>query len=157
MMARKRKRSRPRLITLRGILFLHVAIYIGAILYTWWAFVDLMYRTGYIFNEAQVPLLFHALWTAGLAGHIVLTAILSQLNRWRLSRKSRREQGALSSMKADEERFNALVDELTELRASLESRRNKAAPYRLIEWDEEPNDEMILLEQYQAEREAMKR
>ncbi len=156
-MARKRKPSRPRLITLRGILFLHVAIYIGAILYTWWSFVDLMYRTGYIFNEAEVPLLFHALWTAGLVGHIALTAILSQFNRWRLSRKSRRETGALSNIKSDEERFSALVDELTELRASLESRRGRAAPYRLIEWDEEPNDEMILLEQYRAEREAMKR
>lgn len=156
-MARKRKRSRPRLITLRGILFLHVAIYIGAILYAWWSFVDLMYRTGYIFNEAEVPLLFHALWTVCLAGHIVLTAILSQLNRWRLSRKSQRERGALSKMKSDEERFSALVDELAELRASLESRRNKAAPYRLIEWDGEPDGESILLEQYRAEREAMKR
>lgn len=156
-MARKRKRSRPRLITLRGILFLHAAIYIGAILYTWWAFVDLMYRTGFIFNQADVPLPFHAAWTGILAVHIVLTAVLSLLNRWRLSRKSQRERGALSSMKSDEERFSALVDELTELRASLESRRGHAAPYRLIEWDEEPNDEMILLEQYRAEREAMKR
>ena len=156
-MARKRKPSRPRLITLRGFLFLHVAIYIAAILYTWWSFVDLMYRTGYIFNEAEVPLLFHALWTAGLAGHIILTAIVSQLNRWRLSRKIRRERGALSSIESDEERFSALVDELTELRESLERRRGRAAPYRLIEWDEEPNDEMNLLERYRAEREAMKR
>ena len=104
-----------------------------------------------------MSLMFHALWTAALAGHIVLTAFLSQLYRWRLSRKSRRERGSRSNMKSDEERFSALLDELTELRQSLDSRRARAAPYRLIEWDEEPNDEMILLEQYQAEREAMKR
>ena len=156
-MARKRKRTRPRLITLRGILFVHVAIYIGAILYTWWSFVDLMYRTGFIFNEVDVPLPFHFAWTGVLAIHIVLTAALSLLNRWRLARKSRRESGALSNMRSDEERFNALMDEVTELRESLESRREKAAPYRLVDWDEEPDGEMILLEQYQAEREALKR
>ncbi len=156
-MARKRKRSRPRLITLRGILFLHVAIYIGAILYTWWSFVDLMYRTGYIFNEAQVPILFHAVWTAVLAGHIALTALLSLLNRWRLSRKHQTETGALSNMRSDEERYDSLLDELIELRQSLEGGGGSAASYRLIEWDDEPSDEMILLEQYKAEREAMKR
>jgi hypothetical protein len=53
-MARERKETRPRLITLHGILYLYVAIYIGAILYTWWSFVDLMYRTGLIFNQADV-------------------------------------------------------------------------------------------------------
>lgn len=156
-MKRKRKPTRPRLITLRGILFLHVAIYIGAILYTWWSFVDLMYRTGFIFNQADVPLPFHFAWTGALAIHIVLTAALSLLNRWRLARKSRRETGALSKMKSDEERFSALMDEATELRESLESRRKQAAPYRLVEWDDEPDDELILLEQYQAERKAPKR
>ena len=124
-MARKRKRTRPRLITLRGILFVHVVLYIGAILYTWWSFVDLMYRTGFIFNEADVPLPFHFAWTAVLAIHLVLTAALSLLNRWRLARKSRRETGALSKLKSDEERFNALMDEVTELRESLEGRRKK--------------------------------
>lgn len=156
-MKRKRKPTRPRLITLRGILFVHVAIYIGAILYTWWSFVDLMYRTGFIFNEADVPLPFHFAWTGVLAIHIVLTAALSLLNRWRLARKSRRETGALSQMKSDEERFSALMEEATELRESLESRRRQAAPYRLVEWDDEPDDELILLEQYQAERKAPKR
>lgn len=156
-MARKQKMTRWRPITLRRILYLHLAIYIGAILYTWWSFVDLMYRTGFIFNEADVPLGFHAAWTAILAGHIVLTGLLSLLNRLRLSRRSRRETGALSSMETDEERFKSLLNEVTELRDSLESRRGQAAPYRLVEWDDEPDGEMILLEQYQAEREAMKR
>ena len=156
-MARKRKRTRPHLITLRGILFLHVAIYVGAILYAWWSFVDLMYATGFIFNQADVPLPFHAAWTGILAVHIVLTAVLSSLNKWRLARKSQAETGALSTMRSDEQRFSALLDELTELRESLESRRNKATPYRLIDWDDEPSEDMILLEQYQAEREALKR
>ena len=145
------------MITLRGILFLHVAIYIGAILYTWWSFVDLMYRTGFIFNQADVPLPFHFAWTGALAVHIVLTAALSLLNRWRLARKRRSEARARSSMKADEERYNELLDEISELRESLESRRAKAATYRLTEWDDEPDDELILLEQYRAEREALKR
>ncbi len=156
-MARKRKRTRPRLITLRGILFLHVAIYVGAILYTWWSFVDLMYRTGFIFNQADVPLPFHAAWTGILAVHIVLTAALNLLNKWRRSRKRRVETGALSEIRLDEERFSALLDELTELRESLERRRNKATSYRLIDWDDEPSEDMILLERYQAEREALKR
>lgn len=116
-----------------------------------------MYRTGFIFNQADVPLPLHFAWTGVLAVHIVLTAALSLLNRWRLARKSRRETGALSKLKSDEERFNALMDEASELRDSLESRREKAAPYRLVEWDDEPDDELILLEQYRAEREAMKR
>lgn len=156
-MARKRKKTRPRLISLRGILYLHVVIYIGAILYTWWSFVDLMYRTGFIFNQADVPLPFHAVWTAILGGHIVLTVLLSLLNRLRLARRRKKETGALSNMKTDEERFNVLMDEVTELRDSLESRRVQEAPYRLVEWDEEQDGEMILLEQYQAEREALKR
>lgn len=154
---RKRKPTRPRLITLRGILFVHIVIYIGAILYTWWSFVDLMYRTGFIFNQADVPLPLHFAWTGVLAIHIVLTAALSLLNRWRLARKRRSEARARPSMKADEARFSELLDEVAELRESLESRRAKAAPYRLIEWDEEPDDELILLEQYRAEREALKR
>ena len=56
------KNRRPRLITLRGILFVHVVIYIGAILYTWWSFVDLIYAYRlHLFNQADVPLpLFHA-------------------------------------------------------------------------------------------------
>jgi len=156
-MARKRKSNRPKLIRLRGILYLHVAIYIGAILYTWWEFVDLMYRSGFIFNQADVPLPFHAAWTGILAIHIVLTGALSLLNKWRLSRKSRMERGALASMKSDEERFNTLLDELTELRESLESRRHKAAPYRLVDWEDEPDDEIKRLQQLQAEREALKR
>lgn len=156
-MKRKRKPTRPRLITLRGILYIHVAIYIGAILYTWWSFVDLMYRTGFIFNQADVPLPFHFAWTGALAIHIVLTAALSLLNRWRLARKSRSETGARSKMKSDEERFNELMDEASDLRESLESQRKQAAPYRLVEWDDEPDDELILLEQYQAERKALKR
>lgn len=156
-MKRKRKPARPHLITLRGILLVHVAIYIGAILYTWWSFVDLMYRTGFIFNQADVPLPFHFAWTGALAIHIVLTAALSLLNRWRLARKRRSEMNARSSMKADEERFSELLDEMTKLRESLESRRAKSATYRLTEWDDEPDDELILLEQYRAEREALKR
>ena len=116
-----------------------------------------MYRTGFIFNQADVPLPFHFAWTGALTVHIVLTAALSLLNRWRLARKRRSEARARSSMKADEERFNELLDEISELRESLESRRAKAATYRLTEWDDEPDDELILLEQYRAEREAMKR
>ena len=154
---RKRKPTRPRLITLRGILFVHVAIYIGAILYTWWSFVDLMYRTGFIFNEADVPLPLHFAWTGVLAVHIVLTAALSLLNRWRLARKRRSEARARSSIHEDEARFSELLDEVSELRESLESRRAKAAPYRLTEWDDEPEDELILLEQYRAERKSLKR
>lgn len=156
-MARKRKSNRPRLITLRGILYLHVAVYIVAILYTWWEFVDLMYRTGFIFNQADVPLPFHAGWTGILAIHIVLTAAFGLLNKWRLSRKSRTETGALASMKSDEERFDTLLDELTELRETMESRRNKAAPYRLVDWKDEPDDDMRRLQQFQAEREALER
>ena len=155
-MARKRKGGRPRLITLRGILYLHVAIYVGAILYTWWSFVDLMYATGFIFNEADVPLPFHAAWTVILAIHIALTAALSLLNRWKFSRRQGSETGALTKMKSDEERFRLLLDEITELRESLDSRRNESA-YRLIDWDDEPNEEIMRLQQYQAEREALKR
>ena len=156
-MARKRKSNRPRLITLRGILYLHVAIYIVAILYTWWEFFDLMYQTGFIFNQADVPLPFHAGWTGILAIHIVLTAAFGMLNKWRLSRKSRTERGALASAKADEERFNTLLDELTELRESMESRRDKPAHYRLVDWEDEPDDELKRLQQFQAERKALER
>ena len=145
------------MITLRGILFVHIVIYIGAILYSWWSFVDLMYRTGFIFNEADVPLPLHFAWTGALAVHIVLTAAFSLLNRWRQARKRRAETRARSSMKADEERFSELLDEVAELRESLESRRSQQAPYRLTEWDEEPDDELIMLEQYRAERKALKR
>ena len=154
---RKRRPTRPRLITLRGILFVHIVVYIGAILYTWWSFVDILYRTGFIFNEADVPLPFHFAWTGALATHVVLTAALSLLNRWRLARKRRREARARSSVQADEARFSELLDEISELRESLESRRAKSASYRLTEWDDEPDDELILLEQYRAEREALKR
>ncbi len=153
----KRKRDRPRLITLRGILFLHVFVYIGGILYAWWSFVDLMYRTGFIFNEADVPLPLHFAWTGILAGHIALTAVLSLLNRWRSARRDRRQMRAHSSVKADEARFDALLTELTALRHSLDSRQDGASPYRLIDWDDEPDGEMMLLERYRAEREARKR
>ena len=161
-MPRKRKRSRPRLISLRNLLYLHVVIYVAAILYTWWSFVEIMYATGFIFNEADVPLPLHATWTGILAIHIALTAVLSLLNRWRKARSQEKTLAETETM-SDEEKFHMLWEEITELRQTVRSRSDlKPKPaeepaYRLLEWEDETDAEMILLEEYRAAQEAKSR
>ena len=64
---------------------------------------------------------------------------------------------------SDEEKFNLLWEEITELRQTVRSRSDlKPKPaekpaYQLTEWDDEPDAELILLEEYRAAQEAKSR